>query len=106
VQETFGASGKERTLQMVQEIEAEMAKDIQAVPWMSNATRKQAIDKLHAVANKIGYPETWRDYSKVKIVRGEHLRLRILVSDGCLVHMVDDHYFRWYLLWHEFQPEL
>jgi putative endopeptidase len=63
----FSATSKERTLQMVKEIEAEMAKVIQAADWMSPATKDQAMTKLHEVANKIGYPEKWQDYSKVKI---------------------------------------
>ena len=58
---------------MVGEIEAEMAKDIQSIPWMSDETKKQALAKLHAVANKIGYPDRWRDYSNVQIVRGDLL---------------------------------
>jgi putative endopeptidase len=71
VQLTFGAEGKQRTLQMVGEIETQMAKDIESLPWMSSATKQQALEKLHGVANKIGYPEHWRDYSNVKIVRGD-----------------------------------
>ncbi len=38
---------------------------------MTPATKQQALVKLRAVANKIGYPDKWRDYSSVKIVRGE-----------------------------------
>ncbi len=71
VEQAFGPEGKQRTLQMVGEIEAEMAKDIESVTWMSPETKQQSLAKLHAVANKIGYPEKWRDYSSVKIVRGD-----------------------------------
>jgi putative endopeptidase len=71
VEQAFGKSGKDRTLRMVAEIEAAMARDIQSLTWMSDATKQQALAKLKAVANKIGYPETWRDYSAVKIVRGD-----------------------------------
>jgi predicted metalloendopeptidase len=73
VDQSFGQAGKDRTLRMVGEIETEMAKDIESIPWMSADTKKQALAKLHAVANKIGYPEHWRDYSSVKIVRGAAL---------------------------------
>jgi putative endopeptidase len=38
---------------------------------MTPATKQQALVKLRAVTNKIGYPDKWRDYSSVKIVRGE-----------------------------------
>ncbi|HXJ38119.1 MAG TPA: M13 family metallopeptidase [Bryobacteraceae bacterium] len=71
VERTFGEEGKQRTLRMVSEIEAAMAKDIQSLTWMSDTTKKQSLDKLHKVANKIGYTEKWRDYSSVRIVRGD-----------------------------------
>jgi predicted metalloendopeptidase len=69
VRRAFGGDAKERTLKMVGEIESEMAKDIQSISWMSDETKKQALAKLHAVANKIGYPDQWRDYSSVRIDR-------------------------------------
>ncbi|MDQ1470289.1 MAG: putative endopeptidase [Bryobacterales bacterium] len=71
VEQAFGKAGKERTLQMVAEIEAQMAKDIQSLTWMSEATKKQSLAKLASVANKIGFPETWRDYSALNVVRGD-----------------------------------
>jgi putative endopeptidase len=71
VEQAFGKAGKERTLEMVGEIEAQMAKDIQSLTWMSETTKQQSVAKLKAVANKIGFPETWRDYSAVKIVRDD-----------------------------------
>ena len=73
VEQTFGSEGKQRTLEMVNEIEGEMAKDIQSISWMSEDTKRQALLKLRAVANKIGYPEKWRDYSALNIVRGDLL---------------------------------
>lgn len=72
VETAFGAASKQRTLEMVHDIEKAMAKDIQALDWMSPATKQQAVAKLHAVSNKIGYPERWRDYSSVRIVRGDY----------------------------------
>jgi endothelin-converting enzyme/putative endopeptidase len=71
VQKTFGAEGKQRTLDMVHNIEAAMSQDLQQLAWMSPETKRKAIEKLHAVANKIGYPDKWRDYSALKIVRGD-----------------------------------
>ena len=58
---------------MVKEIEAAMEQDINGLPWMSPATKQQALVKLHGMANKIGYPDKWRDYSKLEIVRGDEL---------------------------------
>ena len=71
VEETFGPEGKARTLKMVQEIEKALQQDIGALTWMTPATKEQALIKLRAVANKIGYPDKWRDYSSVKITRGD-----------------------------------
>ena len=61
---------------MVQEIETMLGQDIQSLDWMTPATKQQALVKLHAVANKIGYPDKWRDYSSVRIVRGRSRRQR------------------------------
>ena len=73
VERTFGKEGKERTLQMVGALEKALGQDIQNLPWMSAATKQQAEAKLKAVANKIGYPEKFRDYSSVVIKRDDPL---------------------------------
>lgn len=72
VAKTFGKEGKERTLEMVHGIEREMGSDIESISWMSAETKKQAEIKLHAVAEKIGYPDKWRDYSTVNIVTDDY----------------------------------
>ena len=69
----FGPDAKQQALKMVKEIETAMQQDIDGLPWMSRATKQQALVKLHGVANKIGYPDKWRDYSKLEIVRGDEL---------------------------------
>lgn len=71
VQRTFGAEGKARTLQMVRDIEASMETDIKHLSWMTDTTKQKALEKLHTVADKIGYPDKWRDYSKYEVVRGD-----------------------------------
>jgi len=73
VEETFGTEGKTRTLKMVQEIEKALGDDIQSLSWMTPATKQQALIKLRAVANKIGYPDKWIDYSSVRVVRADVL---------------------------------
>jgi putative endopeptidase len=73
VEKTFGADGKQRMLKMVDALEASLDQDIQGLPWMSEETKKQAKIKLDAIRNKIGYPDVWRDYSKLTIVRGDLL---------------------------------
>jgi putative endopeptidase len=73
VDETFGAEGKERMLKMVGALEEALGQDIQDLDWMTAETKKQAAVKLHAITNKIGYPDAWRDYSSVKVERGDFL---------------------------------
>jgi endothelin-converting enzyme/putative endopeptidase len=67
VEKTFTPETKARTLAMTKEVEAAMQSEIEALPWMSPATKQQALLKLHAVVNKIGYPDKWRDYSSVAV---------------------------------------
>ena len=73
VEATFGAEGKARTLKMVNELDKALAADIQQLSWMGEETKKQAQAKLAAISNRIGYPDNWRDYSKLNIVRGQAL---------------------------------
>lgn len=73
VEQTFSPQSKQRMLKMVDELEAALNQDIQGLPWMSAETKKQAEIKLKAIRNKIGYPDVWRDYSKLTIVRGDLL---------------------------------
>ena len=73
VEKYFPPKAKEQALTVVSEIRAAMEQDINSLSWMSPATKQQALAKLHAMANKIGYPDKWRDYSKLEIVRGDNL---------------------------------
>ena len=73
VDRTFGADGKQRMLKMVNALEESMGQDIDQLDWMTPATKKEALAKLHKIEDKIGYPDHWRDYSSVKIVRGDAL---------------------------------
>jgi endothelin-converting enzyme/putative endopeptidase len=73
VEQTFGAEGKQRMLKMVDALEKSLDQDIRNLPWMTEETKKQAKLKLDAIRNKIGYPDVWRDYSSLKIVRGDLL---------------------------------
>ncbi len=71
VEKTFGPEGKKRMAVMVANLEKALSDDIQSLPWMSPTTKGKALEKLAAIANKVGYPDTWRDYSSVRIVRGD-----------------------------------
>jgi endothelin-converting enzyme/putative endopeptidase len=69
----FPPEAKQKALDMTLAIEQVMDKDIDGLDWMSAETKVKAKEKLHSVMNKIGYPDKWRDYSKLKIVRGDAL---------------------------------
>ncbi len=71
VELTFGADGKQRMLKMVDALELALDQDIKTLPWMTEETKKQAKIKLDAIRNKIGYPDQWRDYGLLEIVRGD-----------------------------------
>jgi len=67
VARTFPPATKQATLIMVQQLEGELGSDIDSLTWMSAATKKEALVKLHGILNKIGYPDKWRDYSALRI---------------------------------------
>jgi putative endopeptidase len=71
VERTFGAEGKQRMLTMVDALEKALDQDISGLPWMTADTKKQAKIKLDAIRNKIGYPDVWRDYSKLEVKQGD-----------------------------------
>ena len=73
VSKYFPPEEKLQALDMTLAIEQAMSKDIDSLDWMSPATKQAAKEKLKTVMNKIGYPDKWRDYSKLNIVRGDAL---------------------------------
>jgi len=71
VEKTYTGDTKARALAMVKRIEQAMETDLNQIAWMSADTKKQALVKLHGLVNKIGYPDKWRDYSAVNVLRGD-----------------------------------
>jgi endothelin-converting enzyme/putative endopeptidase len=71
VAKTFSADTKARAQLMTKQVEDAMEREIRQLPWMGDATKQKALEKLHAVVNKIGYPDKWRDYSSIKIGRDD-----------------------------------
>ena len=67
VEKYFPAQAKERMIDMFQNLKRALARRIEAQEWMSDDTRSLALDKLDAFKFKIGYPDKWRDYSKMVI---------------------------------------
>ncbi len=68
VEEYFPSSSKERMVTLVNNLRTAFGQRIEKLDWMTNETKKKALEKLGAITVKIGYPDKWRDYSKLEIV--------------------------------------
>jgi len=73
VEKYFSPEAKQQVLEIVQGIQKAMDADIHSLPWMSEETKRRALEKLQSMANKIGYPDKWRDYRQLEIKRGDHM---------------------------------
>jgi putative endopeptidase len=71
VERFFPPSSKAQVQQLVEYLRASYAARIQALAWMTPATKKAALEKLAAFHPKLGYPDKWRDYTALSIVRGD-----------------------------------
>ena len=71
VKQNFPPQAKQNMEQLVAALEKALGQDIQSLPWMTDDTKKQAEEKLADFRQKIGYPDKWRDYTPLKITRGD-----------------------------------
>lgn len=67
VKKYFSADAKKRMQQLVKNLQHALGMRIENLTWMSEETKKQALEKLNTFKAKIGYPDKWRDYSKLNI---------------------------------------
>jgi len=67
VEENFPPEAKSQALEMVNNLKLAFENRIKNLPWMSDSTKEMALKKLQALTVKIGYPDKWRDYSKLRI---------------------------------------
>lgn len=67
VDKYFPAAAKKRMQELVKNLQRAYALRIQNLDWMSNQTKEKALGKLASFKAKIGYPDKWRDYSKMEI---------------------------------------
>jgi endothelin-converting enzyme/putative endopeptidase len=84
VARTFSPEMKAKTQLMTEQIEAAMAQEIQGLDWMSPETKQEALRKLHAIRNKVGYPDKWRDYSSLEVKPDDYL------GDAERAHLFDE----------------
>jgi putative endopeptidase len=72
VEKYFPPAAKAHAKEMVNNLIAALREDIPTLSWMGPETKKEALAKLEAFTVKIGYPDKWRDYSKLEINRGSY----------------------------------
>ncbi len=71
VQKYFPPEAKQRINELVDNIISTFGERLQHLDWMSDSTKKKALLKLHAIVKKVGYPDKWKDYSSINIVRDD-----------------------------------
>lgn len=69
VEENFPPQAKQKMLDLISNLKAAFRERINNLSWMSDETKKKALEKLEAITVKVGYPDKWRDYSKLDITR-------------------------------------
>lgn len=70
VARTFPAEARDRARAVIHDIRAAFGERIAHLGWMSDSTRAQALTKLTAMSEKIGYPDRWRDYTRLASAEG------------------------------------
>lgn len=69
VEKAFSPKSKERMKVLIENLRAALKVRVEGLPWMGDETKKKALEKLAAFNVKIGYPDKWKDYSKLTISR-------------------------------------
>lgn len=72
VEKYFPAQAKARMVALVKNLQTALGERIQALEWMSEDTKKKALEKLATFHVKIGYPDTWKDYSTLEIMNDSY----------------------------------
>lgn len=86
VKKYFPEEAKRRMKELVKNLKTAFENRITNLDWMSDSTKAKAKEKLYAFTEKIGYPDKWRDYSKVVINRGTYFENRLATSKNDFVY--------------------
>jgi predicted metalloendopeptidase len=87
VAQYFPPEAKAQVLKLVGNLRAALRSDLATLDWMDEATRRKAIVKLDAFTVKMGYPDTWRDYSSLTVDRGPFV-LNVIRANEFETHRV------------------
>lgn len=74
VEKYFPSSSKERMIELVENLRKAFAGRIEKLDWMSDETKKEALEKLDMITVKIGYPDKWKDYSALSVVPDSYIK--------------------------------
>ena len=80
VRKNFTPEAKARALEMVRNIRAELRARLEGLSWMSQETKTKAYAKLDSITNKIGYPDKWRDYTRLEARPGPFVSNVVLAN--------------------------
>ncbi|NDK55030.1 M13 family metallopeptidase [Pontibacter fetidus] len=72
VQKTFSPQAKQKALEMVNNLQEAFKEHVAELDWMSDETKKRALEKLDAFAVKIGYPDKWEQYKDLQVDRNAY----------------------------------
>jgi putative endopeptidase len=81
VESAFSAQAKSRCEQMVDGLIEAMGRSIESLDWMTEDTKRAALAKVATFTHKIGYPDAWRDYTGLEIVRKPFVENRIAAAE-------------------------
>jgi putative endopeptidase len=82
VKKYFPEAAKKRALELVNNLQKALSVRIDKLDWMSDSTKQKAKEKLFAMTKKIGYPDKWRDYSNVTILKGKYFQNVVSTAAG------------------------
>lgn len=82
VKSYFSEEAKKRAMELVNNLQQAFSARIEKLDWMSDSTRQKAKEKLFAIQKKIGYPDKWRDYSNIEIVKDQYFENVVSVAAG------------------------
>src|SRR6218665_8223 len=88
VKKYFPDEAKKRMRVLVDNLKKAFEARITKLDWMSDSTREKAKEKLQAFTEKIGYPDKWRDYSKVEVKRDTYFEIRLSANKNDYAYML------------------
>ena len=72
IKRQFAGDSKRIARELIESIQTAFAGNLPGLTWMDDTTRQRALGKKSAIVNKIGYPDKWKDYTKLKIKKGDY----------------------------------